>query len=1418
MRSNSRKRAVIALIVGALLCIVAFLVGLYLATCGRDSSSDSVGKGLQLEMQVGEVYDLKEYLGSQGGAFTIEDNGSVQGLKDRVSVDGDGMLHVFEAGIYNFKVRVYYNESLYHGKITDLVRVELLAHDYEFEDYKPVYSYDDLRDASGGKYILAQDLTLSRESLEEVIDFSGIFVNPEGYTITIADDLPLFQWISERSVVRGMCIRSDTDGILCRNLSGEPQVFVPTGLFTMNLSQEGVICDSEVQADLYGDPYNGFVGNNWGTILRCTFRGRVFGLGERGNYRTYAISEDGDIRDCSVYADGYRGQETNVIERVSVFHKDVNHLADEGNRVFDLSGEHEIDFNIYCDHRAGYGVQIDSKSDSFDLFAGCVAEFPLHMQEFLEQEGAEMIGFTNSLGVWYDAGETWFLPKENRSDTFLLVEAKYKETKLEYTLGSDGKEICRIYPAEQVVEIPEGKNVSYEIACGTFSPSQVTLKLAADTQIECDTMYPNGTRLEGSAPVKISVDIGASQVYEQREEGVYRTDDGTLCRYDGEVSDGVLTLPDGVTQMGCDVFGDLEFTTLVTNDLQTFDCAPSAEWLGRVAVLRFGADADLENVYRFLGHFSALKRIETEDRADEFFAEDGILYRDSQTCLFVPRSCAVGETITLRGRDIASNALYRNKARRVILQDVGAVQTYAFQLADCAEVVVRGSGTEIFGDAFPGCNALTSFRAEGKVSLKSGAFRNCNALEGIELNENYQSIAYDAVLNCRKFAGYTQEEGCEKFVLSDGVLFEEGKALLSLYWMQNNDMLVLPRGVPDIQLFCEQSASQREGFSSVLLNEDVQSISARGVPFINYELAEESTFLKAEQGILFSADGTKLLSCPKMHSEYEYAVPDTVTEIADYAFEGVENISFVALGAQTQKIGAYAFLNASLRRIDFGDSLAFIGPWAFFGADIRTVELPDSVQTLGGYAFSGAVIGSISLPGSLKEIVKGAFEDAEISSVTIPEGVISVGESAFEGATLQEVVLPESLLFIGERAFSETLLQQVVLGKNVEEVGKRAFFNCTELSSVTAQGNVTAYGEECFAQTPFLTEGKTAENGGIYLGNTLISFFNEGESVEVRYGTTDILSLSSLTIRSLKLPATLAQTPSIEELPYLEQLWLGVAPQGEEETVFDAGSQKFRAKAEHLYICFPKNVIFGGELGEEVYICYDGTAEEFAKYAKLDNIDDFYERVYYFSQNSLEKNTWYIDSDGNMRLRSAAEGEGFTYTYSYDEEGLVCEITGYDASFGTSVTIPREDPCGQRVRVLSGLCDERLSEVRVSGKEVHFKGEFNVERMYISSDCTVSVYVVSGYPKITYLFMNAPGGYFVTCDRIENIVAGTDVTELGWNSGTKLFYKGSPEMWQENVTSEGVPYAYFMTSENYPDDGYLYYYYNGGGIPVLFNM
>ena len=245
-------------------------------------------------------------------------------------------------------------------------------------------------------------------------------------------------------------------------------------------------------------------------------------------------------------------------------------------------------------------------------------------------------------------------------------------------------------------------------------------------------------------------------------------------------------------------------------------------------------------------------------------------------------------------------------------------------------------------NAFSQCAALTSFRAEGKVSLGSGAFRSCNALEGIELNENFQSIAYDAVMYCDRFAGYTQEEGCKKFSVSDGVLFEEGKALLSLYWMQNYDMLVLPRGVPHVQLFCERSSAQ-SGFTSVLLNEDVQSISALGVPFVNYELAEESEFLKAEQGVLFSADGTKLLSCPKLHNAFECVVPDTVIEIADNAFWGIENISCVRLGAQTQKIGAHAFQNASLQQIVFCESLVSVGQYAFSSANIRTLQLPAGI-------------------------------------------------------------------------------------------------------------------------------------------------------------------------------------------------------------------------------------------------------------------------------------------------------------------------------------------------------------------------------------------------------------------------------------------------------------------------------------------
>ncbi len=1241
MRSISRKRNVVFLICGILLVAVFVAVASCLFTVRKETVDKSRGNGLSLEMQVGEVYDLEQYFGRLGGLFEVYESRSfATDLEEKVFVDGKGGLHVLQPGIYDFAVRVTYETALFEETREDLVQVKLVAHDYEFDDYTPVDSYDDLKNSSGGKYILAKDIDVSRRSMEDVQDFSGFLVNPEGYTITLKDDYPLFEYIGKNSIVRGLEVRSDGNGIFCPDPDADPQVISWGGVIAMGLG--GVLCDSTVEADLYGHPYDGMVGDNGGKIWRCTFRGTMYGLGEFGNKNTFAISGNGgELRDCTVFADGYRGQEKDPVQRVSVFGVSPTE-GQTGNRVFDLSGEHEIDFGSVVTHSTRFRVQETYQTQTFELYAGCVAEFPANAAELLAEEEAVVTGTSDGDGNSYGAGETWFLP-HGEKETFLFAEAKYLRTQIEFS-SEDESKISKIIPAESIVELPEGKSLQYLTQFGLFSPDFVTLRLAADTQTEYDTMFPKGLRELGSPiHVAIDVDFAASEVYEQRADGVYRIDNGKLCRYEGEVRDGVVTLPDGVTSMSGDPFGDLDFYTLHTNDLKMFSYITVAKWVKDLKKIRLDSGLNVQS--SSFASFSSLEYIETENRTDNYFAEDGILYEGEGIVSFVPCSYAAGATLTLSDAEVLNGALTYNRAKTIVFVNA-KVRGYALKSAKCSEVIVRGSGTSFSENAFYNCHSLISFRAEGIVtSLASSTFYGCSALEGIELNHNYQSVAYNAVEKCTKFAGYTQEEGCEKFTLADGILFVDGAALVYSRWIDEHEVLTIPEGMPEVTLHADSYGLRQDSrFTTLRLSADVQSFSALRFPAKYYEVDKGNEYFSAQDGVLFSADGTRLIAYPTEKDEKQYTVPDSVTEIGEYAFAYAEKLDRVILGENTQTIGEYAFQNADLINVIYNSALKTIGRYAFFDANLAYVNLPDSLETLEEYAFYAASVSTqIRLPAGIGEIKKSVFENASIKSIDIPEGITSVGEDAFAFSSLKEISLPQSLLSVGENAFRDTLLERVALGKNVQEVGAQAFYNCTSLAEVTAENSSTEYGDDCFKNTKFLKEGKTAEDGAIYLGNTLFSLFGEGESAEVRYGTTRIFSLESVKVKTLKLPATLSEIPSVDGLPYLEELWLGVAPQGADQTNVDLGSVRFRAKADHLYIRFPKYVTFSGELGEDVYFCYDGTQAEFEQFARLENAETYADRIYYRDVGS-QINVWDVDEQGNIQLHAAdaafSAGEG----------------------------------------------------------------------------------------------------------------------------------------------------------------------------------
>ena len=132
-------------------------------------------------------------------------------------------------------------------------------------------------------------------------------------------------------------------------------------------------------------------------------------------------------------------------------------------------------------------------------------------------------------------------------------------------------------------------------------------------------------------------------------------------------------------------------------------------------------------------------------------------------------------------------------------------------------------------------------------------------------------------------------------------------------------------------------------------------------------------------GVLFNKDKTTLVQCPGAFSG-SYAIPDSVTSIGKFAFEGCTSLTSVTIPNSVTSIGSDAFQGCtSLTSVTIPDSVTSIGGWAFYYCtSLTSVTIPDGVTSIGGWAF---------------------YNCTSLTSVTIPDSVTSIGMSAFEDCT-----------------------------------------------------------------------------------------------------------------------------------------------------------------------------------------------------------------------------------------------------------------------------------------------------------------------------------------------------------------------------------------------------------------------------------
>jgi hypothetical protein len=136
-----------------------------------------------------------------------------------------------------------------------------------------------------------------------------------------------------------------------------------------------------------------------------------------------------------------------------------------------------------------------------------------------------------------------------------------------------------------------------------------------------------------------------------------------------------------------------------------------------------------------------------------------------------------------------------------------------------------------------------------------------------------------------------------------------------------------------------------------------------------------NSFYASLDGVFFNKSQTTLIQFPEGKTG-SYAVPDTVTTIADYAFAFCISLASVTIPNSVTSIGIAAF---------------------YYCNSLTSITIPNSLTSIASVAFNHCIsLTNVTIPNSVTSIGAGTFQSSHsLISITIPSSVSYVGDIAF---------------------------------------------------------------------------------------------------------------------------------------------------------------------------------------------------------------------------------------------------------------------------------------------------------------------------------------------------------------------------------------------------------------------------------------
>ena len=444
-------------------------------------------------------------------------------------------------------------------------------------------------------------------------------------------------------------------------------------------------------------------------------------------------------------------------------------------------------------------------------------------------------------------------------------------------------------------------------------------------------------------------------------------------------------------------------------------------------------------------------------------------------------------------KSIDSYAFYENRALNTVkftgvaLTSIGDRSFYNTAIT---ELDLSGADASIGMFAFYNCNSLETVKLSGVKTIVSGSFYNCRKLTLVELSENLTTIGSFAFQSCVALKNIDIPNKVTKL---------------------NDDTFANCTSLKNVSIGSGCTSISSEAFCNANAIEKIT-------------VAEDNKNFTVVDGVLYNKDMTTLVLYPKNRSG-EFAVPDTVTTIADYAFDNAPKLTKVTIGENVKSVGTSAFKNCNsletvifkgsdtvtktigdyafnncpvLTTVDFGNAVKSIGNYAFYSC--RSLNKLDfsksSVKTIGSYAFTVCKsLESIEFPDSLESIGYGAFSTytyghrssyvaSSLKSVKFGSGLKSIADYAFyENRALNTVKFTGvALTSIGDRSFYNTAITELDLSGTDTSIDREAFYNCNSLETVKLSGvkTINSYAFQQCASLETVNIGNDVETIGYY--------------------------------------------------------------------------------------------------------------------------------------------------------------------------------------------------------------------------------------------------------------------------------------------------------------------------------------------------